>query len=122
MGKEGRSVYLYVDLYLLRWQRPILEKEDSTIPRRTLRYSRVNSKCLRERIVRNNFGLKLVVEKVYVEQSKYVIGTASSVRGNLSLLLLACCKSLHRFVPVRPCRHLKIIFHWIKNVIPLIVV
>ena len=76
MGKEGQSVYLYVDLYLLGWQRPILETEDSTIPR-TLRYSRVNSKCLRERIVRNNFGLKVVVEKIYVAQSKYVIGTAS---------------------------------------------
>ena len=25
MGKEGQSVYLYVDLYLLGWQRPILE-------------------------------------------------------------------------------------------------
>ena len=32
-----------------------------------------------KRIVRNNFGLKVVVEKVYVAQSKYVIGTASSI-------------------------------------------
>ena len=35
MGKEGLTVYLYVDLYLSRWQRPIklliLETEDSTI-------------------------------------------------------------------------------------------
>ena len=31
MGKEGRSVYLYVDLYLSGWQRPILGTEDSTI-------------------------------------------------------------------------------------------
>ena len=66
MGKEGQSVYLYVDLYLLGWQRPILETEDSTIPRRTLLYSRVNSKCFWERIVRNNSGLKVVVEKANV--------------------------------------------------------
>ena len=91
MGKEGRSVYLYVDLYLLGWQRPILETEDLTIQRRTLRYSRVNSKWLRERIVRNNFGLKVAVEKVYVAQSKYVIGTASSCVEILLLFLSACC-------------------------------
>ena len=66
MGKEGRSVYLYVDLYLLGWQRSILESEDSTIPRRTLLYSRFNSKCLWERIVRDNFRLKVVVEKAYL--------------------------------------------------------
>ena len=120
MGKEGRSVYLFVDLYLLGWQQPILETEDSTIPRRTLRYSRVNSKCPLERIVRNNFGLKVVVEKIYVAQSKYVIGTASSSVEILLVFPLACCN--HRFVPGRPCRHLKIIFHWIKNVIHLTVV
>ena len=32
MGKEGRTVYLYVDLYLSWWQRPIIpETQDSTI-------------------------------------------------------------------------------------------
>ena len=31
MGKEGRTVYLFVDLYLPGWQRLILEREDSTI-------------------------------------------------------------------------------------------
>ena len=78
MGNEGRIVYLYVDLYLLGWQRPMLETEDSTIPRRTLLYSRVNGKCLWERVVRNNFGSKKVVEKAYVTQSKYVIVAVSS--------------------------------------------
>ena len=87
MGREGQSVYLYVDLYLLGWQRPILETEDSTIPKRTLLYSSVNSKCLWERIVRNNSGLKVVVEKAYVTQSKYVIGAASSFVEILLLFL-----------------------------------
>ena len=54
----------------------------------------------------------------FVTQSKYVIGAASSSVEILLLFLLACCN--YRFVPVRPCRHLKIIFHWVKNVIPLV--
>ena len=32
MDKKGRTVYLYVDLYLSWWQRPIIpETQDSTI-------------------------------------------------------------------------------------------
>ena len=31
MDKEGRTVYLFVDLYLSGWKRPLLETEDSTI-------------------------------------------------------------------------------------------
>ena len=67
MGKEGRTVYLYVDLYLSGWQRAIiliLETEDSTIQSALLAllvylYSGVNSKCFWERIVKNDFGLQL---------------------------------------------------------------
>ena len=59
MGKEDRSVYLFVDLYRRGWQRPILETSSSIIPRRTLLYSRVTALFTNMRIV--TFKIQLTI-------------------------------------------------------------
>ena len=83
-----------------------------------LPYSKVNSKCLWENWfwIKTSRRKRLCHTKWICDQRSLFLG------GNLPVFLLVCSKSPHRFVPVRPCRHLKIIFHRIKNVIPLTVV
>ena len=61
----GRSncVIIHVDLYFSGWHWRILWDRDRGLDHSTLPYSRVNSKCRWERIVKTDFGLKLVIEK-----------------------------------------------------------
>ena len=67
----------------------------------------------------------MIIGKAYVTWTKWICVRGSLfIRGNLPVLLLACSKSLfcnYCFALVRPCRHLHIILHWIKNVFPLTV-
>ena len=61
---------LYVDLYLSGWHWPILWDRDRGFDHSTLPYSRVNSKCRWERIVKTDFGLKVVIEKTLFHMHK----------------------------------------------------